>query len=204
MIDNPAATIRRKATGIGGHLALDFANTAGWHLAANPVERLRSWRDVVGWAEGSDLIDPSQAELLASELQPTDKIIRLREDIFALALAAARSVEADGPALKRVSAAAEQRGPRAIAHANALRWALEPSKAAEQLATLLARSALDLLCSANAARIRLCEGDECGWVFIDDSRSGRRRWCSMTDCGARAKARRHYQRAKLGSSSAAA
>jgi predicted RNA-binding Zn ribbon-like protein len=203
MINDPVPTTRKKAAGIGGHLALDFANTAGWHLAANPVERLCSWQDIVRWAEDSGLVDRSEAALLARELQPKDQIIRLREDIFALALAVARSIEADGPALKRVSAAAERRGPHTVAGANGLRWALAPSKAAQQLATLLARSALDLLCSSNAARIRLCEGDECGWVFIDDSRSGRRRWCSMSDCGARAKARRHYQRAKFANSSAA-
>ena len=201
MIDNQVAISRKEVTGIGGHLALDFANTAGWHLAPSPIERLSSWQDVIRWAEQSHIIDPSAAQLLARELHRTDKIIQLREDVFALALAAARGAEADAQALKRVSAAAEQRGPHAVAGAGFLRWALEPPEADKQLATLLARSALDLLCSANAARIRLCEGGECGWVFIDESRSGRRRWCSMTDCGARAKARRHYQRARVSHSS---
>jgi predicted RNA-binding Zn ribbon-like protein len=158
---------------------------------------LSSWQDVAQWAEESHVIDPSETRRLARELQPVREIIQLREDIFALALAAARDVKADSAALKRVSAVAERSGPRAVAGADFLRWRLDPSNAASQLATLLARSALDLFCSADAARIRLCEGDECGWVFIDDSRSGRRRWCSMTDCGARAKARRHYQRVKM-------
>ena len=36
----------------------------------------------------------------------------------------------------------------------------------------------------------------CRWVFYDDSRTGRRRWCDMASCGNRAKARRHRARAR--------
>ncbi|HEY6051329.1 MAG TPA: CGNR zinc finger domain-containing protein, partial [Thermoanaerobaculia bacterium] len=44
--------------------------------------------------------------------------------------------------------------------------------------------------------IRRCELDSCEWVFIDETRNRSRRWCSMKDCGNRAKARRHYERVK--------
>jgi len=40
----------RVSAGIGGSLALEFANTAGWHLDAEPVERLGDWRHVLRWA----------------------------------------------------------------------------------------------------------------------------------------------------------
>jgi predicted RNA-binding Zn ribbon-like protein len=42
------------------------------------------------------------------------------------------------------------------------------------------------------ARVRLCPGRDCGWLFLDAS--GRRRWCSMTTCGSREKMRRMYER----------
>jgi predicted RNA-binding Zn ribbon-like protein len=42
------------------------------------------------------------------------------------------------------------------------------------------------------ARVRLCPGRNCGWLFLDAS--GRRRWCSMTTCGSREKMRRMYER----------
>ncbi|WP_344746998.1 CGNR zinc finger domain-containing protein [Streptosporangium vulgare] len=32
----------------------------------------------------------------------------------------------------------------------------------------------------------------CYWLFLDTSKNGRRRWCSMTTCGSRDKARRYY------------
>jgi predicted RNA-binding Zn ribbon-like protein len=47
------------------------------------------------------------------------------------------------------------------------------------------------------ARVRMCEApDGCGWLFYDETRNGTRRWCSMKDCGNRAKARRHYAKSK--------
>ena len=42
------------------------------------------------------------------------------------------------------------------------------------------------------ARVRVCPGRDCGWLFLDAS--GRRRWCSMTTCGSREKMRRMYER----------
>jgi predicted RNA-binding Zn ribbon-like protein len=41
-------------------------------------------------------------------------------------------------------------------------------------------------------RLKACDG--CGWVFYDGSRSGIGRWCSMSICGNRAKARAHRAR----------
>ncbi len=43
-------------------------------------------------------------------------------------------------------------------------------------------------------RIRSCEHGPCTLWFVDTSKAGRRRWCSMETCGNRAKARRHYAR----------
>jgi predicted RNA-binding Zn ribbon-like protein len=58
----------------------------------------------------------------------------------------------------------------------------------------VALSARELLLALPPGRLRICAGDECGWLFLDSSKAGRRRWCSMADCGNRAKARRHYAR----------
>ena len=48
------------------------------------------------------------------------------------------------------------------------------------------------------SRIRLCHADDCHWAFVDRSRNGSRRWCSMGDCGARAKARAYRERQRAG------
>jgi predicted RNA-binding Zn ribbon-like protein len=47
--------------------------------------------------------------------------------------------------------------------------------------------------------VRVCglfETHECSWLFVDETRAGTRRWCSMQDCGNKAKARRHHRRAR--------
>jgi predicted RNA-binding Zn ribbon-like protein len=47
-------------------------------------------------------------------------------------------------------------------------------------------------------RLRPCANEECRLFLIDHSRAGTARWCSMSGCGNRMKARRHYSRTKSG------
>src|SRR2546421_496009 len=55
----------------------------------------------------------------------------------------------------------------------------------------IAWSAADLLTGPRTLKVRQCQDDRgCGWLFIDESRAQNRRWCSMGDCGNRAKAQR--------------
>ena len=60
----------------------------------------------------------------------------------------------------------------------------------------VARSAAELLTSSELSALRLCASDRCAWLFLDTSRNGSRRWCSMRTCGNRAKARRHHARVR--------
>ena len=65
--------------------------------------------------------------------------------------------------------------------------------ALEQLVPV-ARSAARLLSTADPARLRPCAAEDCGAWFLDTSKGGRRRWCSMERCGNRAKAARHRRK----------
>jgi predicted RNA-binding Zn ribbon-like protein len=60
----------------------------------------------------------------------------------------------------------------------------------------IAEAALDVLRTADLTRVRRCPVPEggCGWLFLDQSRNGSRRWCSMAECGTAAKARRLTER----------
>jgi predicted RNA-binding Zn ribbon-like protein len=60
----------------------------------------------------------------------------------------------------------------------------------------VARDAIDTLGGPRAARLRRCQGSRCLLLFVDTSRSGRRRWCSMERCGNRAKVAAHRRRRK--------
>jgi predicted RNA-binding Zn ribbon-like protein len=60
----------------------------------------------------------------------------------------------------------------------------------------LAWSATELLGSDDVGRLKECAQDDCRWLFLDLSKNRSRRWCSMEQCGNRAKAKRHYERRK--------
>ena len=51
------------------------------------------------------------------------------------------------------------------------------------------RSAADLLTGPSLERVKRCPGEGCGWLFLDTSRNGSRRWCDMASCGNRARVR---------------
>ena len=57
----------------------------------------------------------------------------------------------------------------------------------------IALSAARIVTEANPTRIRQCAAENCMYWFLDTSKSGRRRWCSMSRCGNRAKATKHYR-----------
>jgi predicted RNA-binding Zn ribbon-like protein len=64
------------------------------------------------------------------------------------------------------------------------------------LMSTVARDAIDVFGGPRAARLKRCEGSRCALLFVDTSRSGRRRWCSMDRCGNRAKVAAHRHRRK--------
>lgn len=65
--------------------------------------------------------------------------------------------------------------------------------AAAALASI-AQDAVDLFGGPLVDRIRICSAEDCGLLFVDASRPGRRRWCSMERCGNRSKVRAHRSR----------
>ncbi len=60
----------------------------------------------------------------------------------------------------------------------------------------LATPLVEAIASGETARFRVCANHDCRWVFEDESRAGRRRWCDMSSCGNRAKVRRYRERHK--------
>jgi predicted RNA-binding Zn ribbon-like protein len=186
----------RIARQVGGHLALDFCNTAGEHLAERPDELLRDWESFLRWATQAGLIAPESYFELLHHIEPVGPIVRLRDAIYrvALTIAGKRRISERDLALLRDHAQA--RCPEIEVRNHAVRWKPAPRHASEQLCAVLAGEALSLLCSPQAVRIGVCEGGLCGWLFLDESRGKRRRWCDMNDCGSRAKARRYYEKHK--------
>jgi predicted RNA-binding Zn ribbon-like protein len=192
---------------VGGHIALDFVNTVGDHLAAQPSEYLNHYADLATWAGHAGVVTSDHVThliILANE-NPGDAAIALtraietREVIFRLLLGAIRKnapEEADLAAFNMMLANAPARAQ--IIHENdRYEWRFEDeARSLDDPLWRIVWATADLLASDRLAQVKVCEGDECGWMFLDTSRNQARRWCSMADCGNRAKANRYYQRHK--------
>ena len=78
-------------------------------------------------------------------------------------------------------------------------WGLTEHSMIGEATALLGRVAADFACtlvSGRPDRLRQCEHPGCVMLFIDTSKNGKRRWCSMETCGNRKKAANHRARAK--------
>jgi predicted RNA-binding Zn ribbon-like protein len=191
-----------------GRVCLDFANTNDWHASERPVETLKTYVDLVNWAEARRLLSRAEAKRLrqAGARQPEAaeavraEAARFREAMYAVFLAHIRGRPAGANDLATLDAGLE----RALAHARvrpegegfAWQWA-GPPDALDRMLWPIGHSAAELLTSPELERVGQCADERgCGWLFLDTTKNRSRRWCAMKDCGNRAKARRHYARRK--------
>jgi predicted RNA-binding Zn ribbon-like protein len=176
----------------GGHLALDFCNTVGNRLADDRREYLLSPTDLEAWTEVAGLKPPRKPSFTRRHLAT---VIRFREALFRTLRA-----EVEGRTPTNADVQLIDRAARQFQASRRLRrtpdgYVLSESDAPlEWLLGNIAVSAVELLTSQELAFVRMCAAEDCGWFFLDHSRSHPRKWCSMADCGNRAKARRHYER----------
>jgi predicted RNA-binding Zn ribbon-like protein len=69
-------------------------------------------------------------------------------------------------------------------------------QAAQSLLVPIAEALARVVCNEDFRQIRVCEGPECGLLFVDHTRGLSRRWCSMSTCGNRSKQATRRQRLK--------
>lgn len=186
-------------------LCLRFVNTLNWRLSPHPKEGLEGYADLVSWGRRVGIRNGSAARRLirksANARRKAESIyaqsIRLRETIYRIYAEAGRSRKPRSGDLKVLSLFFRQALSRLQIVPKAGRYRLtwkDPTDELDGVLWPLVQSAVDLLTSSEFRQVRMCPGKGCGWLFLDNSRNGMRKWCDMKDCGNRAKARRHYQR----------
>lgn len=191
-----------------GQVCLDFANTMDWHASDHPTEWLNTYSDLVQFGWEAQLITTQEArELLAqAEKRPqeAERLIaearEIREALYRL-FAAARHPEdwnSDDLALLTTFWQRAVQSRRITAVEGEIRWEWQFKEG--DLGCVLwpvVDAAVRLLDSDQRERVGQCADDRgCGFLFYDTSRNRSRRWCSMEGCGNRAKAHRHYARAR--------
>lgn len=192
----------------GGHIALDFANTADWHASQQPQELLNSYVDLVNWSYDFDILNKQLTDALIREAAnhpqkaaaALDNAQDLREVIYRIFTAVSAQIEPAKEDLEHLKNSYAQAAAAAKIkpdqHGFTLNWIPEPP-AFEQILWPISYAAIDLLLSSDLTRVGQCADDRgCGLLFIDTSRNHSRSWCRMESCGNRAKAQRHYRRSK--------
>ncbi len=187
----------------GGALALDFANTVGGTHVRPTHDHLRSYADIVRFTEMADGLDAQTAQRLARRAEQDPRRaaavyelgIALREAIWGVfsALASGEVPREVDLGLIGDAAAAGRARERLVYDRNGVGWSLPADgDALERPLWEVACSAADLLTSPELDRVKECASTTCEWVFLDRSKNRSRRWCDMSDCGNRAKARRFH------------
>jgi predicted RNA-binding Zn ribbon-like protein len=188
--------------------AIRFVNTVAWRRRESPEERLSSAEALLEWLGANGIGDKKALEELSEawRSQPAEgaafyeMAIRVREAIYEILVAKMRGIEPLQPTLALFNELLTRARPdlRLEWDRNALVWRMRHGQASPfDLLGPIAFSASELMTGIKAGKVRQCEDDRgCGWLFVDESRAQRRRWCSMGDCGNRAKARRHYRRVR--------
>jgi len=194
---------------VGGDPAVDFVNTVDWAKHGLVRDRLTSYDRLVEWGEGAGILSRAVAEELRAAARHSAK---RRDDALTSALGlrltlqqlfgavAAGAKDAQGLAnfdryLERAFAArtlaydTSSRGRARRASAE-LHWTWRDASSLDFIIWTVTWSAATLLVSPDANRLRVCGGDDCGWMFVDRSRNGLRRWCEMGVCGTKEKNRR--------------
>jgi predicted RNA-binding Zn ribbon-like protein len=173
-------------------VCLAYANTRYWRGTATPTEELATLDDLLRWAAKAERLPLALLRRFECATGVFAAAIDLRETIHCCfaATASGRTPELAELNAALAGAPARQRvGPGG--------WEVDaPMASVGVLLAPVLWSAADLLVGPRLARVRQCANPACGWLFLDDSKSGNRRWCSMSACGNRAKAHRHYLRRK--------
>ena len=159
---------------VGGRLAIDFLNTADW-CADGTVSRewMESLADLEVWLRAVGLPKASRPRSI-------------------------RGVHAFRNELRQIFRGQTHASSELQTHLRRLR--IDPESVMvglrrESALGLIALSALSILSDPKEmGRIKTCPGKDCGWMFLDETKNARRKWCAMDLCGNRAKASRNYER----------
>ncbi len=190
---------------VGGDPALDLVNTVDWTAWGPVEERIPDYERLTRWAEGAGVLDAAAGRRLrrlaaerpraaAAAVEYARRARKTLRDLFGGIArgelpsdALPRFNQLLAEAAERIEMAPEAGGRRPAGYD--WRWRGQDSDPRAVVWPVI-WSAANLLRSDELGKLRVCDGDNCGWMYVDRSRNGFRRWCQMKTCGTREKTRR--------------
>ncbi|MBV8893392.1 MAG: CGNR zinc finger domain-containing protein [Acidobacteria bacterium] len=193
-------------------MCLDFVNTLDDRFTDHPKELLNDYVDLARFAEDTGTLSDQQVDrLMTRSMQDPEEAeralesaIRLREAISNIIYAVVRKRPLPAASLNLLNSNVQD----AFQHLALMPgkrqfvWTFE-MRLDDFFAPLwkIARDAAELLASERLEFVHACALNTCEWLFLDESKNHRRRWCDMTKCGNRAKVKRFYSRNKKAATS---
>ena len=185
---------------VGGVLCLDFANHLSHLFSDNYKIGEAQFRDLVAWsveAGGLSATDAASLKKLAAGrdndiacvLRRAERLSRTLRGVFT---AAAQDHAPDGREMSALSreVASAKKNCRVVFKDSDYRWEWsKDTPALDRVLWPIANSAGNLLTSDDLRQVKVCDAENCYWLFLDSGR-GRRRWCDMKICGNRTKVKR--------------
>ena len=185
-------------------LCINFVNTVSWRGKEKPSEYLSNLQSWLEWIREEGLAQKESITDLSSRNEEEaaigfEKAIEFREALYNFLKALSRSEdppakdrilvqEVLGKALARLKLSESGSGWSFELEAGPIDW--------ESPLFPCALSAAQLVAGPWASRLRVCEREECLWLFMDNTKNRSRKWCDMKTCGNVVKARRSYARRK--------
>jgi predicted RNA-binding Zn ribbon-like protein len=190
----------------GGRLCLDLVNTIDNRPTPRRRELLTGFRRLLSWGHQAGILTAAEAGRLRRQANRHPRraeatwrrAVCLRENLFRIfsAVAAGRHPPRTTLADLNTVLSDAQADLRIVFDRHGFGWNWRKPESMEGILYPVVRSAAELLTSPEVDRIRECAFPECAWLFLDQSRNRSRRWCDMSVCGNRTKARRHYRKSR--------
>ena len=192
---------------IGGNVCLDFINTLDDRPSDKPKELLKDYYELARFGEDTGILTPEQLDFFYENvpLMPEEaadtlrRAIKLREAAYAVFSALMKGQTVPPLDMDTLNAYIQDAAlhSRLVESAGRCEWRFDDlGSAFDAMLWPIARAAADLLASSDVALVRACSSPTCQWYFLDTSKNHHRRWCSMKQCGNRAKVRKFYAKRK--------
>lgn len=190
----------------GGCPVFDFTNTISNRNDPDYFDYLTKYDDFIQWIDKIGLLPKRKIHAIEAfsknhariSADTMKLIIEVREVIFNLFSSLAQHQKADSEVLNAFNGVLSE--ALSTMRIDIGRTEVTTSFSASDKAMLkeplylLIKNAFDILSTQSFERIKECP--TCGWLFLDASKNGKRRWCNMQVCGSNDKARRYYHRKK--------
>lgn len=179
---------------IAGHPGLDFVNTAEERGHPQADDALTTPADLRLWGERYGLTARSAAAGEDDETE-LERAREARELLYVLFFARVHDRPLPQAPLTQLAelAGSAYRAASLDPADGSVRWRWSRSQLSS-IRHVAVTSGIELLRTEPSPRLKQCPGDHCGWFFLDATKRGNRRWCSMSECGQETKNRNRRKR----------